>query len=193
MLSLLTLSPAQALFASKALSAWILAAMLSAQPEAPWRDTYEATAEVFARVALEAPLFQGADGPRRTASWFVSVAWFEGRFDPQAKGDCRRKDKDGKCLSAPQSVCMFQIGVSNLAALGTTEPAILNDVEICTRAARRMMQTSMGVCRGRPTDELLGHYASGRGTCGGLAESRHRVTKARWLFDHVPFLPVEVE
>lgn len=167
------------------LKAWILAAMIALQPEAPWRSTYETTAQTLALVASDSPLFAGPEGPRRTASWFVSVAWFEGRFDPQAKGDCVRKDKTGRCLSAPQSVCMFQVGVSNLRDLGVSAEDMLNDVEVCTRAARRMMKTSMGVCRGHVVDELLGHYASGGGTCGGLLASRHRVGRARWLLDHV--------
>jgi len=165
------------------LKAWILAAMIALQPAAPWRDTYEATAETLAMVALDAPLFAGDEGPRKTASWFVAVAWFESRFDAKAKGDCTKKDAKGACLSPANSLCLFQIGISNLASLGLTAEEILSDPETCTRAARRMMKTSMAVCRGRPTDDLLGHYASGGGECGGLRESRHRVALARWVFD----------
>jgi hypothetical protein len=161
--------------------------MVAAQPAAPWRDTYEGTAEALALVAADSPLFEGAEGPRRTASWFVSVAWFESRFDPHAKGDCRTRDARGQCLSAPHSLCLFQIGISNLPALGLSQEEILSSPEACTRAARRMMKISLGVCRGRPLDERLGHYASGGDTCGGLRESRHRVNKAIWLFNRVPF------
>lgn len=168
------------------LTAWVLASMISAQPSAPWRESYETTAAVLAQVATDAPLFGGREGARRTASWFVSVAWFESRFDPRAQGDCRRKDPQGRCLSDPQSLCLFQIGVSNLPSLKKSPSDLLESVETCTRVARQLMQISLGVCRGRALEEGLGHYASGGASCGGLRESRHRVNKARWLFDHIP-------
>ncbi len=172
---------------SAALVKWALKAMLTIQPAAvtPWADTYQDTAEVFAKVAEEQPLFKGDDGVQRTLSWFISTAWFEGRFDPRAKGDCTEKDKAGKCISPPQSLCMFQVGVSNLSGLGLTAEEILGSTEVCTRAARKLMKISMGVCKARPMEEWLGHYASGGGTCAGLKESRHRVTKAKWVFANV--------
>lgn len=154
------------------LAAWVLFAMSSIQPKAPWIDTYPKTADAIAKVSIDEPLFDGDDGPRRTAALFVSVAWFESTFNPKAEGD------------KGQSVCLFQIGVSNLKALGTTRQEILEDVEVCTRAARRMMKISFNVCRRRPFEEWLGHYASGGNTCGGLKESRHRVEKAKWIFAH---------
>jgi len=164
---------------------WVLASMTRAQPTAPWQATYRQTAEIFAKVATDSPLFRGVDGPKKTAAWFVSTAWFESRFDPKAVGDCRKRDKAGKCISLPNSLCMFQVGISNLPYLGLTKDQILESTEVCTRAARKMMKISFGVCRGRPSDEWLGHYASGGGVCGGLRESRHRVNKAKWLFTNV--------
>jgi hypothetical protein len=191
------------------LAAWILRMMLILQPASvtPWADSYGTTAAVFADVAIHAPLFPGKDGIERTAALFTSVAWYEGRFDPQAKGD-------GKCLEyvpvteaelkiaingppgtpmrpkmkclkkgPPQSVCMFQIGISNLAGLRTTQEELLSDTTKCTLAARTMMQTSFGVCHGLPISDLLGHYASGGNTCGGIRESRHRMNTAQWVFD----------
>ena len=166
------------------LVAWIYRMMLVLQPAGvtPWAETYETTATVFADVATRLPLFPGSDGVARTAALFTSVAWYEGRFDPQAKGDCKEK-KNGKCVSPPQSVCMFQIGISNLAGLHTTQDELLSDVAKCTHAARKMMQISFGVCRGLPFEDLLGHYASGGSTCGGLKESRHRMKTAISIFE----------
>lgn len=188
-LILLFATPATAQSVSSPLSRWILDSMISAQPAAPWRDTYPQTAEIFAKVATDSPLFSGEDGPRKTAAWFVSTAWFEGRFDPKAKGDggCRRMGADNKCLEKgpPQSFCMFQIGKSNFEYLKTSEEEILGSTEVCTRMAVKMMKISFGVCKGRPMDEWLGHYASGGDTCKGLTESRHRVNKAKWLFTNV--------
>lgn len=165
-------------------AAWVLRMMLVLQPEAvtPWADTYETTAAVFAEVAIRSPLFPGDNGAERTAALFTSVAWYEGRFDPKAKGDCGKK-VNGKCVKPPQSVCMFQIGISNLAALHVTQDELLSDVSKCTHAARVMMRLSFDKCKGLPTSDLLGHYASGGDTCGGIRESRHRMNTAAWIFE----------
>lgn len=175
----------------EALVKWALTAMLAIQPAqvTPWADTYQDTAEVFAKVAEESPLFKGSDGVQQTVSWFISTAWFEGRFDPHAKGDgqCIEKSEDGKCLKKgpPQSFCMFQIGKSNFDYLKVTEEELLGSTELCTRTALKMMKISMGVCKGHPMDEWLGHYASGGTECLGLTESRHRVNKAKWVFANI--------
>lgn len=163
------------------LAAWAMRMMLMLQPAAPWVDTYESTAIVLAEEAVQSPLFRGDSGSVQTLSLFLSVAWFESRFDPHAQGDCKEK-RDGKCISTPQSLCMFQIGRSNLAGLNVSETALLSDVRTCTRAARTLMKISFGVCRDFPRMEILGHYASGGSACGGLRESRHRMAKADWIF-----------
>lgn len=174
-----------------ALVAWALAAMIAKQPKnlTPWADTYEDTAEAFVTVAEESPLHKAEnDGVRRTVADFVSVAWFEGRFDPKAKGDCKKKTPDGKCadLTTAQSFCTFQIGKSNFNHLKVTEEALLSDTLTCTRAASKMMKISASVCRGRPADEWLSQYAAGGGTCtAGQRESRHRVNLAAWLLANI--------
>lgn len=177
------------------LAAWILAAMLSAEPRSPYRSTFESSAETMAKVATDSPLFGGADGPKKTASWFVSVMWFESRFDPKAKGDCSKRDKSGVCVSQPQSLCGFQVGISNVAFLGVKEQELLDNFETCTRSARKLMKVSIQICRTRPMDDWLGQYAAGGVECGrlqqdgsraGLRESGHRVRKATWLFANVP-------
>jgi len=165
------------------LIAWVWRMMLMLQPASitPWVETYEATAIAFVDEATRLPLFSGSTAIEQTVSTFLSVAWYEGRFDPKAKGDCKER-QNGKCISQPQSLCMFQIGRSNLNYLGITEEQILTDIRICTHAARTMMKTSFAVCKGFSNIELLGHYASGGSTCGGLKESRNRMRKAEWIF-----------
>ncbi len=187
-----------------ALVAWALAAMIAKQPEnlTPWADTYADTAEAFVTVAEESPLHKPEnDGVRRTVADFVSVAWFEGRFNPVAKGDCRNKTSDGKCSGTDpqyQSFCTFQIGKSNFEHLKVTEASLLSDTLTCTRAASKMMKISASICRGRPADEWLANYAAGSGECGraarngeraGVRESRHRVNLSLWLLGNVPLPP----
>lgn len=185
------------------LTAWIVALMIALQPTAPWRSTYEASARAYATVALDAPLFKGDKATERTAALFVSVAWFESRFDQKALGDrkCIERDsKTGKCTKEgePQSICAFQVGVSNLAGLGKTKADLLGDIMVCTRAAREMMRISFRVCANRSAEDLLGHYASGGETCGGparedgrlsagLVASRNRMGKAIDLLRKYPF------
>jgi len=191
LLILLFATPATAQSVSSPLSRWILDSMIRAQPEAPWRDTYPQTAEIFAKVATDSPLFSGEDGPRKTAAWLVSTAWFEGRFDPKAKGDGRCLDSEPvtvaqleaainsppgtpmrpklrcKKKGPPQSFCMFQVGKSNFEFLKTSEEEIMGSVEVCTRHAVTMMKSSISLCRSHPQDEWLAQYASGGGECGG--------------------------
>lgn len=166
------------------LSAWILAAMLVAEPKSPHRATFENSAEVMADVATAEPLFAGALGPKRTAAWFVSVMWFESRFDQKAKGDCRKKDTAGKCV-AHASYCGMQVGVSNAGYLGIQADELLDNFGTCVRSARKLMKVSIAICRERPEDDWLGHYAAGGEGCRGLKESGNRVRKAKWLFSNV--------
>ena len=166
------------------LVAWTVRIMQMIQPVqvTPWAESYKTTADAFVDEAARLPLFPISErGIEKTLSVFLSVAWYEGRFDPHAKGDCRVK-REGKCISPPQSLCTFQVGRSNLAGLGITEEQILSDIKVCVHAGRTMMKTSFRVCRARPFLELLGHYASGGNRCGGLKESRHRMNKAMWIF-----------
>lgn len=146
--------------------------MLAMQPAniTPWADTYESTATAFVEEATREPMFKGNTGIGRTLSLWVSVAWYEGRFDLHAKGD------NGN------SLCMFQVGRSNLRGLGISEEAILQDTKVCIDAARRMMKLSFRVCSGLPASDMLGHYASGGSKCGGLKASRNRMATADNLF-----------
>lgn len=188
---------------------FVLEMMLKAEPKpTPWRDTYASTAQAVANSANKYPLFSGEDGPARSAAVAVAVMWFESHLDPKAKGD-------GKCLEyqmpsadelemraskfpgipvplkckkkgPPQSFCAFQVGVSNFKFLGVTEETILGDIQVCSDAGFRMMNASFGLCRERPLDERLTHYAAGGSTCtlneDATRKSKHRMAKALWLF-----------
>ncbi len=157
------------------MAAWILSLMLLLQPAkaTPWADTYEATAHAIADASVQSPLFTGAHGAERTAALLVATGFFESRFRPDAIGDHGR------------SLCMLQVGESNLKALGVTREAMLTDLPTCLRAGLTMMKGSFSVCRGRPIEEWLGHYTAGGQGCRGLVESRHRVGLALRLFrDH---------
>jgi len=160
-----------------ALARWSLAVMLALEPHAPWIATYESSADTIAKTSVESPLpiFHGEGKELRTAAAFLALGWFESRFNPAAIGD------------SGHSLCMFQIGESNLHALGVTRDAVLTDFETCARSARRLVVDSIHVCRELPFEDFLGHYASGRGVCGGLVESRHRVAKMREILKTFPF------
>ena len=159
------------------MSTWILSLMLLLQPPAitPWSDSYEQTAETIAQVATADPVFAGEHGADRTAALLVALGWFESRFRPDAVGD------NG------HSLCMLQVGESNLKSLGVTREAMLTDLGTCLHAGLKMIRTSFAVCWANPLDERLGHYAAGGQGCRGVKESRHRIGLSMRLFrDHPP-------
>lgn len=153
--------------------AWVVGLITALEPSAPWRGTYERTAEAIARVAESEPLFEddkdGRDkAEERTAALLVSVAWYESRLRPDARS------KNGKWL------CLFQIDKRHL----DDPQKALTDPEVCTRVAVGMLRQSMKVCRARPANERLAFFMSG--TCDrGLAESRYRMfLGSKLLRDH---------
>lgn len=161
---------------TNALAVWVLSIMHVLQPAAPWIDGYPETANAIAIAATNDPLYAGPHGAERTAAVLVSLSWFESRFDPAAVGD------------GGASLCLGQVGGSNLKALGLTRDAVLSDRATCLRGVLSMIRTSVAVCRGRPLAESLGHYASGGRTCGGLVKSRHRMNLAAQLLREHPLL-----
>lgn len=173
----------------------VLAMLIDAEKNAtasPYWHFYDDTADAISIVATLMPLFPGADGPLRTAAVLASVQWFESNGNVAALGDCLRKDDKGRCLidkatgeniGDPQSFGLYQIGQSNFYSLGVTRDDMTTSTVSQTFAAREMMRRSFVVCRGRAEDDLLGNYASGGSTCGGLEKSGHRMRKAKWLFD----------
>ena len=186
------------------LAGWALATMWKLVPQkAPWSDTFASSAVTLTDVALDVakhdPLFPRSktklDSARRTLALLLAIGYFESTFKPNAEGDCFTKTGErsvsvsGKCKdgSSARSVCMFQLGTSNLGDLGVTTQAIQNDLRLCAESAIKMIRISFGVCRGRPDDDGLAHYAAGGTSCGGPAGegvmlSRHRMAKAKQIY-----------
>lgn len=171
------------------LKLWILNVLLAMEPNTPWKGTYESTAEAFAKYAVQMPLFQGDEDGRKTASIFVSVAWFEGHFKPDAQGDCDKTDpKTGMCAAGrPHSFCTFQINESNLKSFDVTKDQLLSDIDTCTRVAASIMKRSFSVCKDRPLEDRLNWYAAGGGDCrANVPKGRHRMNKGKWVYDRFP-------
>lgn len=161
--------------------AWVLSLMTYLEPASPFRTTFEATANAVANAAERSPL-PSLDA-RRTASVLVALAWFESRFQIDAKGDCSRVTKLGTCAEGgvPTSFGLFQINVTNHDALAVTASGLLSSPETSADAALRMMCRSFHVCRARPLEERLAWYAGGGNGCpegGPTRKSRHRMALA---------------
>lgn len=66
---------------------WVLSVMNKLQPSAPWIMSYGETAEAIAQAANADPLFNEADGPKRTAAVLIALAFHESHFQPNVIGD----------------------------------------------------------------------------------------------------------
>lgn len=171
-------------------TACVAAQLLALEPNAPWKDTYESTAAAIVRAAHESPLFAGPTGVAKTIEVIVATAHFESAGNPRAEGDhlCRPGEVRPKCTGEAQSLCLLQVGRSNLKGLGTTAQEILNDVDVCVDKGLRLMHVSFAICRARPLEDRLANYAAGGSGCGGpkgegILKSRHRMLKATRLFE----------
>lgn len=178
------------------LKAWALSVMLFLVPSAPWRSSYEASAEAIAENAISSPLFKDDDG-RRTAAILISVAFFEGTFKPNAEGDheCLRRES-GHCVkldqTKPHSFCMFQINDTNFGSLGVTREQLQTDIRVCTSTALRMMKMSFHNCSGMSLEDRLNWYVMGQRTCPAkvpMDKGQHRIRKGMWIYNHRPLLP----
>jgi hypothetical protein len=148
---------------------WVVGLMVALEPSAPWRGTYEKSAEAIARVAESEPLFDD-HGEERTASLLVAIAWYESRLKPTAKS------KDG------QFVCLYQVDKRHLA----DPQKALDDPEVCTRAAIKIVRQSLQQCSKLPADDRLAQFMSG--TCDkGIADSRYRMFLGGKLLREHPF------
>lgn len=184
-------------------AAYVLALMELAEPRSPYRSTFEHTAEAIAAASSEAPLFAGPSGAAETAALVVAVGEYESHMKPDAEGDCVKPNGvavdsvSGVCPagSKPRSLCMLQVGVSNLRSLNLTTEEIRTDIDVCIRAGLRLMRISFGVCRTAPIDERLRHYAGGGETCtvgeDAKRKSIHRMTRGRWLHTRIRASGVE--
>lgn len=148
---------------------WVVGLMVALEPSAPWRGTFEKTAEAIARVAETEPLFE-EHGEQRTAALLVGIAWYESRLKPTAKS------KDG------QFVCLYQVAKRNLS----DPQKALDDPEVCTRAAVKIIRSSLQKCAKNSVDERLAAFMSG--TCDkGLSDSRYRMFLGAKLLREHPF------
>jgi hypothetical protein len=162
--------------------AWILTMMVALQGAAPWLDTYPTTARAIDRAAHAFPVYEGEDGPARTAAELVAIAWYESRFNPRAVAE----DGSG-------TVCLGQIDVRGL---GVAAEALLESVNDCVEAMLARIRESHRVCalRGRERVERLGQYTGGGGACDrGLRAARARAKLADWLVTRWPVRWVEVQ
>ena len=141
------------------LAAWVLAAMHALADGTPV-DVDESWAPVIATVAEEAPVYPGAQGPKRTAALLVAVAWAESKFDQEAKGD------GGKACTA------WQVHAGNRCS------TLVSDVTEAAREARERMRYSLRTCRLRPHHQKLAAYCSGSCERGGIeAAVRHHLAE----------------
>ena len=147
---------------------WVVSLMVALEPSAPWRDTYEKSAEAIARVAQSDPLF-GERSEERTAALLVAIAWYESRLRPTAKS------KDGQFL------CLYQLHRGHLP----DPQRALDEPEVCTRAAIKIIRASLQQCAARPADDRLAQFVSG--ACDkGLVDSRYRMFLAGKLLREHP-------
>jgi len=170
---------------------WVLALMLKAEPnheQSPWRDTYASTAAAIARAADKHPLPLGDDSAERTAAMLVGVAFYESHFQQDAEGD--RIKLAGGALGRARSVCAMQIHETNFAAMKVTRGELMGNIQRCVDTGLEMLHISFSVCRGKPLEQRVAHYAGGGNGCPtngeATSKSEHRVRKALELFKAVP-------
>jgi hypothetical protein len=148
---------------------WVVGLLVALEPSAPWRPTYEKTAEAIARVAESEPLFDD-HGEERTAALLVGIAWYESRLKPNAKS------KNG------QWFCLYQVDKRHLP----DPQKALDDPEVCTRAAIKIIRASLQSCAKHPFDDRLAQFMSG--SCDkGVADSRYRMFLGTKLLKDHPF------
>jgi hypothetical protein len=158
---------------------WIMALMLAAQPDAPWKRSYRETAAAIAAVVeSSAPLFEAANGEseadaqKKTAALLVAIAWAESRFNAQAIGD------SGKSVGLYQ---LFETNVPTPEGFQRTD--ILGHPDNATRVAYRMLRYSLEFCAKFPSLNRLGAYTGG--TCTGeraVWASQYRMKLAMRLY-----------
>lgn len=170
----------------ESMTAYVLAAMAMAWTlTSPIMGiTPKPIAVAIATASNEKPLFEGEDGPRRTAALMTAVARYETGFR-QIAGDCKDKPpgwpgcgkEEG---SKPTSWCFLQIhfgdGVERVQ--GYTSDELMADPLKCARAGREIMRDS---AKNSPKGEPLLMYA------GRSGPARLRFELAQKLFKLVPW------
>jgi hypothetical protein len=144
------------------LVAFVLACIASLDRSSPDKDHVQKLALSIARVALDSPaLFTEDEDRHKTVATLVAVSFRESGWHADAIGDCTTNGKDVVQCNVPgahdpQSFCAFQIHRSSGGG-----PALLADVDTCTRKGLALLRTSMKVCPGHP----IAWYAAGPKGC----------------------------
>lgn len=165
-----------------AMTAWV---PLYTQPgNVPQEDTmarYESIARDAASVAFdesEEPLFSGSDGRAQTALLMLAVASYESSYLQAVDEGSRRGDHGS-------SYCLMQVHVGNgMTPEGWTGKQLVEDRQLCFRAALHILHHSFTMCRALPIEDRLSAYASGH--CYESSRvSRSRIGRARsWWASH---------
>ena len=131
---------------------WVLRVMERLQPSGAtkWAETYQETSEAIAEASNADPLFEGPDGPMRTASILLAIGLFESKFNPRA-------------IDAPQHA----FGIYQIEA--RTVPELTVNVLLVPREASpvaiRLIRTSLKVCGNVGWSHKLSWYTSGGNGC----------------------------
>jgi hypothetical protein len=153
--------------------AWVVGILTALEPSAPWKNTYDKTAEAIARASENEPLFPVDEkGEERTATLLVALAWYESRLKPSAVS------KNGR------SYCLYQVDKSYFP----DPKQALVDQDLCTRKAMEILRRSLQVCSSRAPQERLAIFMSGVCDRGGV-ESRYRMFLANKLLKEHPMPP----
>lgn len=165
---------------------WLVSAMISAAPPAKlaerhsfggWHETKDERAARYQEIAEDAltvafdpderPLFDGARGRMRTASFILAIATQESAFAPDVdKGPCYRGESwaSGRCDHG-RSACIMQINVgAGKTPEGWTKADLFRDRTKCLRRGLHILRASFGMCRSHGRAWLLNGYAIG--SCG---------------------------
>lgn len=157
------------------LASLVLSWMVSLQPSAPWRETYEETAQGIAEAAAQSPAL---GGQYRTAAVLTVMALRESSFLQTASGDNNRS-----------------LGLFQMQAATVGQPAFLwmSGPTQQSLAAIALLEQSFRICRARPLAERISWYAVGGNHCSssvGARLSRHRMLLAAKLLRSVPLAPL---
>lgn len=183
----------------EALAAWMLAIMMTSVPPGKsrrpkeaeesaeeGRARYAAIARAIAEVSLdpdEAPLFEGKDGRRKTATLMLAMSRYEStwRRDVDLGIGPRARGGGGRYW------CLMQIAVpKGKTPEGWTGRDLVESRERCFRRALHILQRGKRVCKKSGGTSFVNHYASGY--CDRAKEPvKKRVDLMnRWLREH-PF------
>lgn len=152
--------------------------MMFLHPNSPYQDTFVNTALAIDEVSHETPIYDGNNGPERTAIELIAVSYWESSFDPNAVGH----DSWGESLG------LAQIHESNMKGEHVTR-AQLFDQKTNLRIAAKMMRESHRICKKSKWLYQLAEYATGRAQCNvaeGMTASFLRLSLAQTLLQDNP-------